>query len=86
MAADPLWGFTGCLYQLVPPKPGLWPALSLCWPLIPGRLQGVWAPWDTTAPLCELQDLTLAGYLEICFNKLPNLSVGSFEGCECCGK
>lgn len=86
MAADPRWGLTGWLYQLVPPKPGLWQALSLRWPLIPGRLPGVWTPWDTMALLCELQDLTLAGYLEMCFNKLPNLSVGSFEGCECCGK
>lgn len=37
------------------------------------------------AQLWELQNLTLAGYLEICFNKLPNLSVGNFEGYEWCG-
>lgn len=42
--------------------------------------------WDTTALPCQLQHLTLPGELEICFNSLPSLSVGSFEGCGCCGK
>lgn len=41
---------------------------------------------DTTALPCQLQHLTLPGDLEICFNSSPNLSVGSFEGCERCGE
>lgn len=73
-------GSRSWLYQLVPPRQG---RARHC-PVLATDARQAPRSGDTVAH--QGSSLPAAAHLEICSNKLPDLAVGSFEGCGCCGK